>query len=679
MPNITDPAKGLAKFLARSKAKERLYHGTPEDVTAFREGRPTFLSPNPKFAEDFAYMRSLPGGKKQVVRTPGVVMPLHASVENPFDPDVPEHVEALAKRLSADPDLAELARQMSPTPGYVRSTWSSAEHPEVQRAIQDLGHDAFYLYEGGQKNLGVYDPRRIKSATGNRGTYDITDPDITKAEGGPVNPIKTPNQMLLEMAGIPHLAGGGNKFAMFGQFANQVKNAVEAFINEMGRAPTQKEMQGLKSHIESISRQPTGALRTGPAAAPRAQYELATDPNLISPNTAPDPFLMKSMTGRTAKGSAYMTPEPMDVADPNVIARIEQNQVEGIMGKEVPSTTPSADYIADMSRAAENQALSAGKVPLIDRLKLEFYKKNNRFPNEEELDAIVAAYNPLRHQYGEMGASIVGERPRTARGMEDWRNRARAEGIEEAYLNKPPADYPQYLKDEMQILQGKTPTVKQRTPRERKGSEPTPGSTIRRYDEEGNEVETLNFRTGGSSSLTADEMRHEMMARGRTPSKFGTTMQNILQSSPVRAISGQGANKAFGALGALGSGMAALESADEGDILGTALHGTSAAANAAMMVPKYAAKAIPAAGAVAVPLSVKEAYERYQMGDRTGAVISALKAGLGAAQVVPHPLVIYPAMGASIALDIYDAMRDQPERKSIMEQVDLETRQGKYR
>jgi hypothetical protein len=47
-----------------------------------------------------------------------------------------------------------------------------------------MGHDSFYIKERGTKNLGVYDPRRIKSAIGNRGTYDINESDITKKNGG---------------------------------------------------------------------------------------------------------------------------------------------------------------------------------------------------------------------------------------------------------------------------------------------------------------------------------------------------------------------------------------------------------------------------------------------------------------------------------------------------------------
>jgi len=35
----------------------------------------------------------------------------------------------------------------------------------------------------------AFEPTQIKSAIGNKGTYDLTNPDITKAKGGRVKPV----------------------------------------------------------------------------------------------------------------------------------------------------------------------------------------------------------------------------------------------------------------------------------------------------------------------------------------------------------------------------------------------------------------------------------------------------------------------------------------------------------
>jgi len=58
------------------------------------------------------------------------------------------------------------------------------ENPQFQEVLKDLGFDSFYTRERGTKNLGVYDPNRIKSAIGNRGTYELGESDINKAIGG---------------------------------------------------------------------------------------------------------------------------------------------------------------------------------------------------------------------------------------------------------------------------------------------------------------------------------------------------------------------------------------------------------------------------------------------------------------------------------------------------------------
>ena len=52
------------------------------------------------------------------------------------------------------------------------------EQADVQEAIQMAGFDSFYTKEHGRKNIAVYEPTQVKSATGNVGTYDISNPDV---------------------------------------------------------------------------------------------------------------------------------------------------------------------------------------------------------------------------------------------------------------------------------------------------------------------------------------------------------------------------------------------------------------------------------------------------------------------------------------------------------------------
>jgi hypothetical protein len=47
--------------------------------------------------------------------------------------------------------------------------------------IRKAGFDGFYVYEDRVKNLAVFDPNQLKSATGNRGTFSIRDRDIRRS------------------------------------------------------------------------------------------------------------------------------------------------------------------------------------------------------------------------------------------------------------------------------------------------------------------------------------------------------------------------------------------------------------------------------------------------------------------------------------------------------------------
>ena len=180
-----ESAANLERFLAESAIKDRLYHGTahyantPEKtdkltasgIKSFKKKtRGTFLSPDADLAD---YTNTLGGPQ-------GAVYPVYAQVKDPFDYENSAHLDALAKQTKLSP---EGVRHL-----LFRDTdnWQSLEEPYMQKAIKQLGHDGYYTLEEGRKNLSVYDPRQIKSAIGNRGTYDIEEADINKAKGGQV-------------------------------------------------------------------------------------------------------------------------------------------------------------------------------------------------------------------------------------------------------------------------------------------------------------------------------------------------------------------------------------------------------------------------------------------------------------------------------------------------------------
>lgn len=184
-------AANKAAFMAKSKDPRRFYHGTKGDITRFdpRTAKTVFVTPEPKFADDFAFEGQMESGRlapEQINKAN--VMPLRVQVENPFDPENRAHMQALEdevlKRFGSHGQQVHSHLHALRDPDNSPNNWSYIEHPDIQKALKSMGHDAYYSTEGGVKNLGVYDPRRVKSDIGNTGAYDIGDADISKKDGG---------------------------------------------------------------------------------------------------------------------------------------------------------------------------------------------------------------------------------------------------------------------------------------------------------------------------------------------------------------------------------------------------------------------------------------------------------------------------------------------------------------
>jgi hypothetical protein len=152
----------LAKMLEGSAVKSRMYHGTGRDIkefdksklrrTAFGEG--FHLAESPNLASFYA--NQFDEGQN--------VMPVHAAIKNPYELqnmhdwyDVPG---------ANDKDKTNFLKSQ----GY-----DGIKYPHGANGDQTSPPPSVYV---------AFEPEQIKSAIGNRGTYDLTDPDITKAGGG---------------------------------------------------------------------------------------------------------------------------------------------------------------------------------------------------------------------------------------------------------------------------------------------------------------------------------------------------------------------------------------------------------------------------------------------------------------------------------------------------------------
>jgi hypothetical protein len=163
----------LAKMLSDSQIKERLYHATPNDFDAFKvgghdpsiSGHAIWLSNDPSRQPAVHHIGS-PTNPKSGVN----VMPVHVQAKNPM--------------LLDDPTMLNWAQS-----AYANG---SKEFPELlpkewaDRVKED--YDSIILADpyghGDPHEVIMFNPNKIKSAIGNRGTYDTSIPDITKAKGG---------------------------------------------------------------------------------------------------------------------------------------------------------------------------------------------------------------------------------------------------------------------------------------------------------------------------------------------------------------------------------------------------------------------------------------------------------------------------------------------------------------
>jgi hypothetical protein len=112
------------------------------------------------------------------------VMPLYVRAEKPFDYENRAAVKQLMDEIKNAKDIGALldatdVDSLSDLEGFLRGgEWGIIENPAIQRLIKKAGFDSFYVMEDNRKNLAVYDPNQVKSATGNAGTFRRDSKDI---------------------------------------------------------------------------------------------------------------------------------------------------------------------------------------------------------------------------------------------------------------------------------------------------------------------------------------------------------------------------------------------------------------------------------------------------------------------------------------------------------------------
>jgi hypothetical protein len=370
-----------------------------------------------------------------------------------------------------------------------------------------------------------------------------------------INLIKTPTQILYEQAGIPHLAGGKAVPQLSAGAAMLAKDLIKKAEAHFGRPLKPDEIAQIQFHASGMSKPTSKGIPTNPArlagttphpnllvdeagygyraspgpaglTTPEYAKGYIGDPFAMTPQNMKareeayqlgtrqlktkiggdtfaslptklkviddrDPFLTEAMTGRKPSGT-YQKPFTTNIDDlvANKAALEQKGIYEGHSGTgagDLPtqSTTPSADFFAERAAAIEN-----AKLPMNIRSLLR--EKLGREPTQDEINKVIADLNVVGHDYtGQGSAAFANERP-FPKGRPTKEQEAEIAAYRQNAIDS--GISPSALKARGTALENEYPS-------------------LAREREWGPEK-----KTGGH--ISADDMRHMMMAHGHTPGHF---------------------------------------------------------------------------------------------------------------------------------------------------------------
>ena len=210
----------LKKMLEPSKVQQRLYHGTTateggKGKEAIRRLKPSkegalgsgvYMTPNTPHASSYTgipndealelmrqggdyskkmadqFMADRAVGRLREGQAGGNMLPVYAQIRNPLiigksGRNIDPAADALMGLGMDEASAVRLVERAFEEKGNIGK--------QIQSRAQAQGYDGIMQYRGDELSEVVsYNPNAIKSAIGNQGTYDITHPDLSKANGG---------------------------------------------------------------------------------------------------------------------------------------------------------------------------------------------------------------------------------------------------------------------------------------------------------------------------------------------------------------------------------------------------------------------------------------------------------------------------------------------------------------
>ena len=154
-----------------------VYHGTLSDVGAFRPGR-LYFTADPEYANGYAaYSDANPEMYKGAN-----VMPSYLSIQNPLD--LTRFGDAAVEAGAFRDAMAKAGVSTDGVPGgRPLPVWAWVQNRSLNAAIIEAGYDGLIQVEsngvGTTKAYVAFRPGQVKSATGNSGAFDATNPSVT--------------------------------------------------------------------------------------------------------------------------------------------------------------------------------------------------------------------------------------------------------------------------------------------------------------------------------------------------------------------------------------------------------------------------------------------------------------------------------------------------------------------
>lgn len=187
--NLAAWHEGSHPLLKNKNGKPKtFYHGTQSDISTFRRSQTGEFGPGiyatdmPDEAADYAGTHPFSG------KGPSV-MPIHVRMKNPFI--VKNHADEFWNKFGGKTDEEATFNAMAAGYDGVIFKRPYSFYDEKTKQIVKTGQDHTHYV--------VFSPNQIKSSTGNNGNFDPSNPDITKSEGGDVEPSILDNEPKIEL------------------------------------------------------------------------------------------------------------------------------------------------------------------------------------------------------------------------------------------------------------------------------------------------------------------------------------------------------------------------------------------------------------------------------------------------------------------------------------------------